>query len=187
RLTVTAAAGPTLLLLTEVEDLAVAILAEDLGLHLGAIEDRLAHLGRVRPTDHQHLGEGDVGARRAGALLHAEDVALCHPVLLAARANHCVHRLTPVASSRHRGRSRKPNLSLELSSRDLEALGVVPGQGSASPERARGHMGCAGPRQAFADQNLIRTGPLRLPGRRPARGSPILASLPSDGLHSAPP
>src|SRR5690606_31430338 len=95
RLAVTAAAGPTLLLLAEVEDLAVAILADDLGLDLGSRDHGLADLRRLGATEHQHLGEGDGGTSRTLELLHAEDVALCHPVLLAARANHCVHRLTP--------------------------------------------------------------------------------------------
>src|SRR6218665_535930 len=91
-LTVATAARPALLLLAEVQHLAVLVLGKDLAHDLRARHGRLPNLRAVGPTEQQDVVEGHLGTDVARDLLDPEHVALGHAVLLAARANDCVHR-----------------------------------------------------------------------------------------------
>src|SRR6267378_1641737 len=93
-LAVAADAVPALFLGAEVPQLAVLAVREDLGLDLGAADRRGPDLDALALADRQHL-ERHRGADRLLQLLHLEQVALLDAVLLAARADHCVHRTAP--------------------------------------------------------------------------------------------
>src|SRR5712671_5261630 len=93
-LAVAADAVPALFLGAEVPQLAVLAVRDDLGLDLGAADRRGPDLDPFAFADRQHF-ERDRRAHRLFQLLHLEQVALLDAVLLAARADDCVHRTAP--------------------------------------------------------------------------------------------
>src|SRR5690606_10440440 len=79
--------------LLERNDLPPSSMLDDPGDHAGGLHEGTADLRRL-PSDHQHLGDGDLVADVAVELLHAERITLLDPVLLAARLDHGVHRFS---------------------------------------------------------------------------------------------
>src|SRR5262249_39996256 len=93
-LPVAADAVPALFLGPEVPQLAVLAVRDDLGLDLGAADRRRPDLD-PRPFAARQRLERHGRADRLLQFLHLEQIALLDAVLLAARADHCVHRTAP--------------------------------------------------------------------------------------------
>src|SRR5262245_17966298 len=111
-LPVPADAVPALVLGPEVPQLAVLAVRDDLGLDPGAADRRGPDLDPLAFADRQHF-ERHGRADRLFQLLHLEQIALLDAVLLAARADHCVHRTAPwlfrlVHQPGWQGHSRRP-------------------------------------------------------------------------------
>src|SRR5437763_6815919 len=85
---------PALFLRAEVPELAVLAVRHHLGLDASAGNRGRAKLHLGSFADQQHL-ELDPGADVLGELLHLEEVALLHAILLPARPDHCVHLESP--------------------------------------------------------------------------------------------
>src|SRR5688572_28647758 len=87
------------------QDLAPAALGHDLARHARALEPVRPDDDLAVPGHQQHGGEGHLGALVAGQLLHGDDLALGHPVLLAPRCDDGFHSPTTPHARLSDGRS----------------------------------------------------------------------------------
>jgi len=125
-------------LLLEDQHLVALALFQDLGAHLGAIDEGRANLGLIT-TDHQHLIEVDGLADLAFELFDLDHVTGGHAILLATCLDYRVHRLIRIRWKRRK--KLRPNDHVIRGSPDI-SLGMP----VVKPDRLAG-------RAVLADQN----------------------------------